>query len=372
MILKDAHFHIMETTFAPAEAEACPKATVENAAFIRDALRRRGLAALCIPAITLYSEADLLCNPLALYAKTLAPDRVFALAGLRYDANGATEEPLLQARALWAAGFDGFKMICKPNVRRILRFPIDDPMFDPFFSEAEARGWPVLYHVGDPETFWDPIRAPKWAREAGWYYAEDRDVPALEEMYGETERMLQKHPTLRVTFAHFFFLSGDLARAQALLDRYPNVRFDVTPGGEMYAGFSENREESRAFFERNIGRIQFGTDSVAANGAECAGAEAHAQKKTANMRRFFETDDEFDTSCGRLRGLALSKGALEALYGGAFDAFIGRSAPRHVDQKHAAALCGALMEQCGDEATIKTLTELKDRFDAAQAPAASP
>lgn len=46
---------------------------------------------------------------------------------------------LEQAKRLMAAGFDGFKMICKPNARRKFKLSIDDEIFDPFYEEAEKR-----------------------------------------------------------------------------------------------------------------------------------------------------------------------------------------------------------------------------------------
>ena len=46
--------------------------------------------ALCIPCITLYDVRDLVTNPLALYAKTLALERIYAFAGLRRQPHAAS------------------------------------------------------------------------------------------------------------------------------------------------------------------------------------------------------------------------------------------------------------------------------------------
>ena len=57
-------------------------------------------------------------------------------------------------------------------------------------------------------------------------------------LIAEVERILEQHPRLKLILAHFCFLSGDLARAAAFLDRWPNVCYDITPGDEMYVRFS--------------------------------------------------------------------------------------------------------------------------------------
>lgn len=73
--------------------------------------------------------------------------------------------------------------------------------------------------------------------------------------------MLARHPRLKVAFAHLYFCGDDRAHAQRLLDRYPNVSLDLTPGVEMYDHFFADREGWRAFFLRYQDRIQLGTDT---------------------------------------------------------------------------------------------------------------
>jgi len=177
--MKDIHYHIMEP-FALVAPDRFDMPTLENAHCLAESLDRFGLETANIPAISLYEPEDFVCNPLALYAKTLAPGRIYALAGLRYTLNDKPEELLEQAKQLMAAGFDGFKMICKPNARRVMKTRMDDPQFDLFFAEAERQQWPILYHVGDPAEFWDPEKAPDWCRANGWYYGDEPHLPAYE------------------------------------------------------------------------------------------------------------------------------------------------------------------------------------------------
>ncbi len=335
--MRDVHFHIAEPhALMPEEGFNAP--TLDNAAYILRAMEAYGLEQVCVPSISLFDPVDFASNPLALYCKTLAPGRVFALGGLRYGLKREENADLrAQAETLLAAGFDGFKMICKPNARRTLRFPVDDPLFDDFFAFAEETGAPILYHVGDPETFWDD-RAPEWAREFGWYYGDDEGVPSMRDMWDETERMLEKHPRLRVTFAHFFFLSEDLPRAQRLFDRFPNVSLDLTPGGEMFFGFVKDRDASRAFFEKNSQRLLFGTDNSASHGGDAGEAIRLGGEHIARIRAFYETDR---ASSWYPEGIKLSDQTLQNIFSDNFTRFLG-AAPKPVDRAAAAALCRAL------------------------------
>lgn len=174
--IKDLHCHIMEP-YALCPIRDFRQPCAQNADQITRILQTCGLEALSIPAITLYEEPDFACNALSLYAKLLLPERIYALAGLRRYPNREDNRNMLeQAKKLMAAGFDGFKMICKPNVRRKFKLSIDDEIFDPFYEEAEKEQWPILFHVGDPASFWDREKVPGWARENDWYYGDRKSV----------------------------------------------------------------------------------------------------------------------------------------------------------------------------------------------------
>ena len=114
------------------------------------------------------------------------------------------------------------------------------------YSFLEEKGTPVNMHVNDPRTFW----------ENGNY---DSFVPSYDEIYTEAIEMLDKFPKLNIVFPHFF-LSDNPKEAERIMDTYQNVRFDLTPGVEMYRNFSKDIEYRRRFFTKYRKRILFGTD----------------------------------------------------------------------------------------------------------------
>ncbi len=164
----------------------------------------------------------------ALLMKARHPSRFYVVAGLNHaqkltDGRVGTRSLAEQARDLAAMGCEGIKMIeGKPTSRQVMDVPVTDPYFEPFWEEVEARDTPIVWHVNDPEEFWDADKLPGWAKERNWGYGPG-DV-RKEQLYAEVDEVLTRHPALRITFAHFYFLSADLPRAARFLDQHPTKK----------------------------------------------------------------------------------------------------------------------------------------------------
>jgi len=228
----------------------------------------RALNEMHIGTINLVSTPDpkeISHNPAVIAYKAAHPQTAYISGGLDHFSVQAhpTEIPQAfadQVRAMHAAGFDGLKLLeSKPIARKMINIPLDGPIYAPMWAAVEELGMPVVWHVADPEEFWDRDRCPQWVLDSGWFYG-DGSYPLKEELNSEVENVLTRHPHLKVILAHFFFLSADLNRAAAFLDAHPNACFDLTPGSEMYFNFSANLDAARTFFTRYQDRIIFGTD----------------------------------------------------------------------------------------------------------------
>ena len=211
-------------------------------------------------------KRDVSNNILAAFYK-LTHDGVFAHGGLTYTSypapNPAPEgmDPLTQYKELMEIGFDGIKMLeGKPQLHKMISIALDDEYFDGFLAEAEKDKTHVLFHVNDPEDFWDP-KNKEWLSERGWYYG-DGDYASNEEVYRQIFALLEKHPNLCATFAHFFFFSNAPERLEKMFAKYPNTAVDLTPGGEMYLAFQERPDYYKEFFKKYSERVLFGTDST--------------------------------------------------------------------------------------------------------------
>ena len=230
---------------------------------LEETLLQTGADAVCLLALPGTSRLD--TTPDVLCAKLRRPKTTFAFGCL--DCTVYERDPLhcgrrfvRRAKQLVRMGCDGVKLLeGKPTMRRAFPIPdFDAPAWEPFWAFAERTRLPLLWHVNDPEQFWDPSAIPVYARSSGWGYGEG-DVNN-EAQYAQVRAVLERHPRLNVTFAHLFFLSADLPRLSEWMERFPNMRVDLTPGVELYENLSKSPEETRAFFSRFSDRIQLGTD----------------------------------------------------------------------------------------------------------------
>lgn len=205
------------------------------------------------------------CTLDALTLKALYPGRFYVCGSLdpcEYYRGGEDMGARLAsyARRLISCGCDGIKLLeGKPQLRRALPVPdFDATCWEAFWTFMEETQTPLLWHVNDPEEFWDRSKVPLWAAKLGWEY--DDTYINNEAQYAQVLTVLEHHPKLRVTFAHMFFLSAQLSRLSAILDRFANVMVDLTPGIEMYENLSLTPDETAVFFEKYHDRIIYGTD----------------------------------------------------------------------------------------------------------------
>ncbi len=173
-----------------------------------------------------------------------------------------------QAQRLLDMGCDGLKFIeNKANYRKYVGYGLNSKLYDKMFDMLEEKQVPLLCHVSDPQIFWDRERIKKTHNgdqiiARGWLY-DSEDYLTYDAIRGEVMERLERNPRLNIIFAHFFFLGDNIETAQKLVETYPGLKFDLTPGWEMYVGFLNDYDNWRAFFEKYSDRIFYGTDTHA-------------------------------------------------------------------------------------------------------------
>jgi len=285
--------------------------------------------------------------PQSLYMKARYPENYFVFAGLNHAgklSGGKVAAPGLveQVEAFAKAGCDGIKMIeGKPTSRQRMNVPVDDPYFADYWARVEELGVPLVWHVNDPEEFWNPEKIPGWAKERNWGYGPD-DVKK-EQLYTEVARVLARHPKLKVIFAHFYFLSADLPRAARFFDEHPSVCFDLAPGVEMLYNISRNPDAGREFFTKYADRIVYGTDLSSGQSLP------QARVRAGIVYRWLETADTFrmppeadfllgPPEDGVVHGMSLPKDVLAKVYRGNFARMVAAK-PKRLNRQAAIDLC---------------------------------
>lgn len=332
----DVHIHV----------EHMPDLDVMAPRFARDGLRRYVLQGAGSYGIAHRG----ISNALGLLQKLRDPEHCYAFANLDHPDQGvaSAESLLAQVKRYWELGFDGIKMIeGKPSVRRRTGVKLDDPRFDPMFDYMEEHDIPLLSHVNDPRYFWDVTKMTPKQIANGWGVGPDGSP--FEEVRAEALTTMRRHPKLRTVFAHFFFASANVAEADAILDAYPNVKFDLTPGTH-YNDMAADYEGWRDFFIRRADRILYGTDNcVLLN-----------DNYNAHCRRILETNETMDHYGTMVTGFALPDAVLEKIYETNFIAFAGAS-PRKADKAMLSAFVDWNKELIADS---KDVDKLRAELDA--------
>ncbi len=309
--------------------------------------------------------------PDALMAKAKYPDRFYVFTSFdvsEYFRHGKQVGKYMVkfVDRMRQCGCDGLKIIeGKPSMRKFMAIPdFDLPCWEPLWEYAERTGLPVLWHLNDPETCWDPEKAPRHIRMAGELY--DDSYINNEVQYRQMENILSRHPNIKFIFAHLYFMSAQLPRLGALLDRYPNVMVDLTPGLEIYVNFSRNPQAAKEFLERYQDRILYGTDI----GARCVLADGklpfHEGECLARIEMIdgllrgsdeviLEEDGRYliNTDPFPLRGLDLDEKILNKIYWQNFQRYVG--------SKPAAAAPRRIIKECRRIQLMLKIMSLIDR-----------
>lgn len=318
----------------------------EGVSLVAEEMRAEGASRYAVLSCAQY-DSDPVQNLATLLAKAMDPKNCFAYCSFVYPKRAQAGAPLDQLKLWMDAGFDGLKLLeTKPDCAKATGARLDDPAYDPAFAWCEEHGVGVVWHVGDPATFWDPDQCTEEAKQNGWAYLDGTFFP-LSELYSMTETVLNRHPNLKASLCHFYFVSDDPAHAARMLETYPNLRLDLTPGIEMFDGFTQRADFFRPFIEQYADRIFFGSDGEIGRYADYRGAAARTQSL---VERFFRTQDEYFCWHWNLKGFGYSEETLNKLFCASAAAFHGE-APCPLNRDAALRACEytiALLEEDGD------------------------
>ncbi len=282
-----------------------------------------GLAGLNLCALPSGFGSDVTSNLMCAIYKLINKE-TFAHAGLLYDkypmGNTMPQEMdfATQLDELEEIGFDGIKMLeGKPTLHRTIGKNLLNSEHDKFFARAEEKGTHIIFHACDPKEFWT---------EKGLDYYGDDTFATSEEIYRQIYAILEKHPMLKVTFAHFFFKSQSPSELIDLFEKYPNVCVDLTPGWEMYLSFYENKDYFRDFFTKYSKRIVLGTDAYFPRPSECS------MWLVDRVYRFLASADAIKAVADRYEsGLCIPDSAIEDITYKNFEARVSKS-PKEINK----------------------------------------
>ena len=245
----------------------------------------------------------------------------------RFDDPGYTDHITEQlARDLQAGAVS-----CKiwKNVGMEIRKPsgeflmVDDPLFDPILDYLEQANTTLVAHLAEPLACWQPLKPGTphynhYRTSPEWHMANRPGFPSHGEILEARDRMLDRHPRLRVVGAHLASLEYDVAEIAARLQRFPNLAVDIS--ARLLDLALQDTPAVRRFFMDYQDRILFGTDIVqdepvsTMSGRQRRRHLQHIASVYQSYFDFFETDQTISVGDQEIQGLGLPRDVLEKLY----------------------------------------------------------
>ena len=205
---------------------------------------------------------------------------------------------------------------------------IDDPMFDPIYDYMIQQNKPLMAHIGEPIQAWMPLPigpngkpTSYWATSPQWHFYNKPDKPSYVEIMAARDRLLAKHPQLKVIGCHLGSLEFDVDEIAKRLDQYPNFAVDI--GGRTRYFMAQARDKVRRFFIKYQDRILYGTDRSGGvfnrKGQPTTTKDAESSRRSILERnkqffQYYATDDEIQWDYYTVRGLALPKEVLQKVF----------------------------------------------------------
>ncbi len=319
---------------------------------------RKNIHAINLCAIPL-CQSNVFNNILTGFYKLANPDTYIhggiELIKIPIDNMPSNMDAAAQYKELMEIGFDGIKMLeGKPTEHKRIGKNLNHPSLNKLYKEMEKDSTHVIMHVNDPDEFWDLNRAPQWAIDCNWTYT-DGTYSSYEEIQRQTIKILEDHPNLSLTLAHFFFCSKEPEILEKLFEKYPNFCVDLTPGGEMYVEFEKNYDYYKEFFNKYSDRLIFGTD----RSYMCD--EKYADWLFNVVTTFLGTDKEVESFDNKmLKGLGLTQDKIDNIFFANFEKRVGKK-PKQISKEKLKAYIEKYSFALTDE-DMKNIKPLMDKY----------
>lgn len=199
---------------------------------------------------------------------------------------------------------------------------IDHPRFDTILDFIEKNNITLLSHQGEPKNCWLPLDQMTVKGDRN-YFAENPqyhmflhpEYPSYDDQINARDRMIAKHPNLKIVSVHLASLEWNVDEIAKRLDRFPNLAVDIAARIEhLQNTASTDWQKVHDFFIKYQDRILYGTDFLeGATSDSSMSSEVH--RKWMNDWKFFVTDQTLTNSDSiTYKGLHLPKNVVDKIY----------------------------------------------------------
>ncbi|NOY37306.1 MAG: amidohydrolase family protein [Chlorobi bacterium] len=198
---------------------------------------------------------------------------------------------------------------------------IDDPRFDAILDFIADNNKTLVAHIGEPKNCWLPIDSMTvnndkiYFREHPQYHMYlHPDYPSYDDQINARDRMLSRHPNLRVVGAHLGSLEWNVDELAKRLDLYPNFAVDMA--ARICHFQVQDRQKVRDFIIKYQDRLLYGTDFSIKEDDDLQEKKDRMENVWHADWKYFSTDEEMNSPNvnGSFKGLNLNEKVLRKIY----------------------------------------------------------
>jgi predicted TIM-barrel fold metal-dependent hydrolase len=183
----------------------------------------------------------------------------------------------------------------------------DNAALAPVFDSIQKADKTLIAHLAEPDGAWLPLdkNNPEigyYSHHLEWHMYGRRGVPPKEAILAARDRILERHPNLRVVGCHLGSDEEHWDRLARRLDKYPNFAVDVAARVRYFV--RGDHEQARQFLMKYQDRVLYATDFVLAPGDDASGAEELRETHDRDWK-FFAGKDMLTYRNNQVPGLGL-------------------------------------------------------------------
>jgi hypothetical protein len=153
----------------------------------------------------------------------------------------------------------------------------DNPALRPIYEAIQKAGKTLIAHLAEPNAAWLPLEPGN--SEGGYYRSHPEwhmygkpGAPSKEAILAARDRVLARHPRLRVVGCHLGSNEEDLDQLAPRLDKFPNFAVDLAARVRYLT--RGDRDKVRQFVLKHQDRILYGTDFTLGSGDDARSAKS--------------------------------------------------------------------------------------------------
>jgi len=200
---------------------------------------------------------------------------------------------------------------------------IDDPQFDAVFKHLSDKGIPLVGHLGEPKSCWQPVEEMQANNNKNYFTQNPQyhmylhpEYPTYQEQMDARDRMLEKNPDLIFIGCHLASLEWSVDVLANFLDRFPKASVDMAARmGDLFYQTRDDHEKVRNFFIKYQDRLLYGTDIID-RGGDITSFHNRMHETWLRDWEYLVSDNKMTSHLieGEFKGLKLPKDVVDKIY----------------------------------------------------------